>query len=319
MGTEFLVLGMRRPKILAAVHPNFRPCHILAGPIMAGLGLTLAGCGGGVFDPQGPIAAAESNILIDSIAIMLAIIVPTMIGTIVFAWWFRASNSKAKYRPDWAYSGRVEMVVWSVPLLTIIFLGGITWVGAHQLDPAVPIPSDKKALQVQVVALDWKWLFIYPDQHVASLNQLVVPVGTPVHFSLTSSSVWNSFFVPRLGSMIYTMKGMTTQLHLMADEEGTYHGLSTHFSGDGFADMNFDVKSVSDGAFDAWVEAARGQGPVLDEAAYKGLLKQSTAEPPRTFREVDMDLFGKITTLKLPAGPGPSEGPAPDVTPKGGS
>ena len=165
-------------------------------------GLMLSGCSRSVFDPGGPIDSAESVILTDATIIMLAIIVPTMVATIAFAWWYRASNTKSTYRPDWAYSGRVELVVWAVPLLTIMFLGGIAWVGSHQLDPAVPIASDKKPLEVQVVSLDWKWLFVYPEQNVAALNQLVVPAGTPVHLSLTSSGVWDSLLVPQLGSKI---------------------------------------------------------------------------------------------------------------------
>lgn len=282
-------------------------------------GLCLSGCAKGVLDPQGPIGGAQSVILIDAAAIMLAIIVPTMIATVAFAWWYRESNTKATYRPDWAYSGRVEMVVWSVPLLTIVFLGGIAWVSSHQLDPALPIASDRKALEVQVVSLDWKWLFIYPEQNVAAVNQLVVPAGTPVHFTLTSSGVWDSFFVPQLGSMIYTMKGMSTQLNLMADREGTFHGLSTHFSGDGFSDMNFDVRSVPNGAFDDWIRTAQGGGAALDRTAYAELAKQSIADAPKTFRAVEPDLFAGIVSEKVPPAPGPSGGAAPDITPKGGT
>ena len=287
--------------------------------IAGGAALALSGCSKGVLDAQGPIAGAESVILIDAAIIMLAIIVPTMIATVAFAWWYRESNPKAVYRPDWAYSGRVEMVVWSVPLLTIIFLGGIAWVSSHQLDPALPIASDKKALEVQVVSMDWKWLFIYPGQNVAAINQLVVPAGTPVHFSLTSSGVWDSFFVPQLGSMIYTMKGMSTELNLMADREGTFHGLSTHFSGDGFSDMNFDVRSVPNAAFDDWIRTAQGNGSALDRAAYAELAKQSIADAPRTFRAVEPDLFQGIVTEKIPPAPGPRGGAAPDIMPKGGT
>ncbi len=288
-----------------------------AGGIAAGLGLS--GCAKSVLDAQGPIAGAESAILIDAAVIMLAIIVPTMIATVAFAWWYRESNTKATYRPDWAYSGRVEMVAWSVPLLTIVFLGGIAWVSSHQLDPALPIASDKKALEVQVVSLDWKWLFIYPEQNVAAVNQLVVPAGTPVHFTLTSSGVWDSFFVPQLGSMIYTMKGMSTELNLMADREGTFHGLSTHFSGDGFSDMGFDVRSVPDAAFDEWIRTARGNGAALDRPAYAELAKQSIADAPKTYRAVEPDLFQGIVTEKIPPAPGPPGGAAPDIMPKGGT
>ena len=295
---------------------RLRPLLALAG-IAAGLGLS--GCAKSVLDAQGPIAGAESVILIDAAVIMLAIIVPTMIATVAFAWWYRESNPKATYRPDWAYSGRVELVVWSVPLLTIIFLGGIAWVSSHELDPALPIASDKKALEVQVVSMDWKWLFIYPEQNVAAINQLVVPAGTPVHFSLTSSGVWDSFFVPQLGSMIYTMQGMSTELNLMADREGTFHGLSTHFSGDGFSDMGFDVRAVPNAAFDDWIRTAQGNGAALDKPAYAELAKQSIADAPRTYRAVEPGLYQGIVTEKIPSGPGPSGGAAPDIMPKGGT
>ena len=182
--------------------------------------------------------------MIDSLAIMLAIVVPTIAATFAVAWWFRASNMRARYLPDWVFSGRIELVVWSIPLLTIMLLGGVAWIGSHDLDPAKPLPSNTPPLEVQVVSLDWKWLFIYPGQRVASVNQLVVPAGVPIHFSLTSASVMNVFFVPQLGSMIYTMNGMTTQLNLRADAPGTFLGLSSHYSGDGFSDMHFDVQAV---------------------------------------------------------------------------
>jgi cytochrome o ubiquinol oxidase subunit 2 len=281
----------------------------------------LPGCENSLFDPKGPVAAAQSIILVDAMVIMLAIIGPTMVATLVFAWWYRASNTKALYRPNWAFSGRIELVVWTVPLLTITFLSGICWIGSHQLDPATPLASDRKPLEVQVVSLDWKWLFIYPEQNVAAVNQLVVPAGVPVHLRLTSGSVWNAFFVPRIGSMIYTMKGMATQLHLMADAEGSFHGLSAQFSGDGFSDMRFEMRSTTQAAFDEWISTARGSGPALDQDAYAELARQSTANPPRTWSAVMPSLFEQIVTAKAPAAPGPGPGPgtAPaDVRPSGG-
>ncbi len=151
--------------------------------------------------------------------------------------------------PDWAYSGQLEMIVWAIPALTIMLLGGVAWIGSHELDPAVPLPSKHAPVTIQVVSLDWKWLFIYPDQQVASVNRLVIPAGVPIHFYLTSASVMNAFFVPQLGSMIYTMNGMTNQLYLSADKPGTYDGLSSHYSGDGFSDMHFDVRGIAGGGF----------------------------------------------------------------------
>ena len=286
---------------------------------LAGLSLAagLAGCQLAVLQPTGSVGAAERLVLLDSLAIMLAIIVPTIVATLAFAWWFRASNAKAERLPTWAYSGRIELVTWSVPLLTIMFLGGIAWIGSHDLDPARPLSSDKRPLNVQVVSLDWKWLFIYPDQHVAAVNQLVVPVNTPIHFTLTSASVWDSFFVPGLGSMIYTMNGMTTQLNLLADRTGDFPGLSTHLSGDGFSDMNFVVHAVPADAFDGWWKAQRS-GPKLDQAAYRELAKQSSAVPPMTYSAAEPGLFEAVVAQKLAPGPGPTGGTAP-VSPKGGS
>ena len=212
-----------------------------------GAALLLASCQG-VLDPQGPIASAERLLLINSTAIMLVVVVPVIVATLAFAWWYRSSNTRATRSLDESYEGRVEFVVWSIPATTVILLGGVIWIGSHQLDPRAPIPGKSDPLRVDVVALDWKWLFIYPDQGVAAVNQLVIPAGTPVEFRLTSATVMNSFFVPQLGSQIYAMGGMTTHLSLLADEPGEYPGFSANFSGDGFSEMRFVVKSVPAGA-----------------------------------------------------------------------
>jgi len=270
--------------------------------------LLLAACGHGVLDPAGTVAAQERTILFNSLAIMLAIVVPTIIATLVFAWWFRASNDKAVYRPEFTYSGRIELVVWSIPLLTIMFLGGLTWVGSHQLDPAKPIASRTPPLEVQVVSLDWKWLFIYPAQGIATVNRLVVPAGVPVHFSLTSASVMNTFFVPQLGSQIYTMNAMRSQLWLQADRPGVFYGQSGHFSGDGFPDMNFAVQAVPPALFNGWAAARRGAGPVLDARGYAALAKQSQRVSAYSYRAVQPGLFDAIVMQKLPPAPGPQVG-----------
>jgi cytochrome o ubiquinol oxidase subunit 2 len=269
----------------------------------------LAGCQPAVLDPQGPIGSAEKTILIDSLAIMLAIVVPTLLAIASFAWWFRASNKRATYLANWEYSGQIELVTWSIPLLVIILLGGVTWISAHALDPSVKIVSDKKEIEIQVVSLDWKWLFIYPDQHVASVNELVVPAGAPIHFALTSASVMNTFDVPQLGGMIYTMNGMATQLNLSADKPGIFHGISAHYSGDGFSDMHFDVRAVSDADFASWVAATKQntQTPTLDDNAYRDLEKQSQHVAPFTYHDTAPDLFASIVSGKLPPGPGPDE------------
>jgi cytochrome o ubiquinol oxidase subunit 2 len=275
--------------------------------------IILTACEPAVLDPQGLVGIAEKTILIDSLAIMLAIVVPTIAATLVFAWWFRASNPRSRYLPDWKYSGRIELIVWSIPLLVIMLLGGVAWIGSHDLDPAKPLESKTPPLEIQGVSLDWKWLFVYPGQGIASVNQLVVPAGVPVHFSLTSASVMNAFFVAQLGSMIYTMNGMTSQLNLQADAPGTFHGISSHYSGDGFSDMHFDVRAVPAEQFAAWIEETRSTGPTLDAAGYGALAKQSINTPPFTFRAVDPGLFHEIVTQKLLPGPGPQSG-RPDRT-----
>jgi cytochrome o ubiquinol oxidase subunit 2 len=198
-------------------------------------------------------------ILFNSLGIMLAIVIPTILATLAVAFWFRASNSRASYLPDFEYSGRLELLVW-FPAMTVLLVGGVAWVGAHDFDPRKAIASTVRPVKVQVVSLDWKWLFIYPEQGIASVNRLTVPVGTPISFELTSSTVMNSFFVPQLGGQIYTMSGMSTHLQLQADQAGTYPGLSAMFSGDGFSDMRFMVDAVESDGFAQWVREARETG-----------------------------------------------------------
>jgi cytochrome o ubiquinol oxidase subunit 2 len=277
----------------------------LTSALPLGAAVLLAGCNAVVLDPKGPVGIAEKTILVDSLAIMLAIVVPTIAATLAFAWWFRASNTRATYLPDFAYSGRLELIVWAIPLLTIMLLGGVIWIGSHELDPAKPLASKAPPLEIQVVSLDWKWLFIYPNQRVASVNQLVVPAGVPIHFSLTSASVMTAFFIPQLGSMIYTMNGMATQLNLRADAPGSFLGLASHYSGAGFSDMHFEVQAVPAERFAAWLEATRGSGPTLDDGSYATLAKQSVNISPFTFGAVEPELFQKIVTQQLPPGPGP--------------
>src|SRR5207237_3033785 len=260
----------------------------------------LGGCTEGVLDPKGPIAAAERQILFNALGIMLAIVIPTILATLGVAAWFRASNRRARYLPDFEYSGRLEVLVWAIPAMTVILVGGVAWVGAHDLDPRKPMASTTKPINVQVVSLDWKWLFIYPDEGIASVNQLTIPAGTPINLELTSSGVMNSFFVPQLGSQIYTMAGMTTRLQLQADHPGAYRGLSAQYSGEGFADMRFAVDAVPAENFAQWVDAARSAGPVLDAPAYAELAKPSSAVPPFTYRFVTPILFDSVLSSGMP-------------------
>jgi cytochrome o ubiquinol oxidase subunit II len=261
----------------------------------------LAGCGKAVLEPAGPVARDERIILLDSLAIMLAIVVPVIVVTLGVAWWYRRSNTRARYLPNFAYSGRLELLVWSIPALVVIFLGGIAWIGSHDLDPARPLASPVKPIEIDVVSLDWKWLFIYPDQNVASVNRLVVPAGVPLHFRVTSATVFNVFFVPQLGSELYTMPGMAGTLNLLADHPGVYPGLSAHFSGDGFSDMHFDVEAVGQPQFTAWAAATRAAGPELDDAAYRELTVPTQNVSPYTYRSVRPGLFQGIVTQRLPA------------------
>ena len=229
----------------------------------------IAPCRGqGVLDPQGPVAAAERLILLNATTIMLVVVVPVIVLTLAFAWWYRASNTRAAYQPDWSYSGHIELVTWSIPAMVVILLAAVAWIGSHQLDPARKLQSGSGPLRIEVVSLDWKWLFIYPDQQVAALNELVIPTGVAVEFSLTSATVMNSFFVPQLGSQIYTMPGMTTQLNLLAAQPGDYPGLSANFSGDGFSDMRFLVHAVPAAEFASWLARTRAAGPALNADVY---------------------------------------------------
>jgi cytochrome o ubiquinol oxidase subunit II len=254
----------------------------------------LGGCSQGILDPRGPIAWAERLLLINSTAIMLVVVVPVIVATLAFAWWYRASNPRASRQSAGDYEGRIEFVIWSIPALIVILLSGVIWIGSHQLDPRAPIAANAKPLRVDVVALDWKWLFIYPDQGIAAVNELVMPAGTPVTFRLTSATVMNSFFIPQLGSQIYTMGGMTTHLNLMADAPGEFPGFSAMYSGDGFSEMRFVAKAVPAADFDAWVKETRGTGPALDADAYTALAKPSEAVAPATYRSVEPNLFEHI-------------------------
>jgi cytochrome o ubiquinol oxidase subunit 2 len=267
---------------------------------VATVAVLLGGCSG-VLDPRGPVAGSERLILFDSLAIMLVIVVPLILATLCFAWWFRASNRRARYRPDWAFSGTLELIVWAVPAVVITFLGGIAWFGSHTLDPYRPLEARAAPIEVEVVSLDWKWLFIYPNDGIATVNELIVPLGAPVHFRLTSAGVMNSFFIPQLGSQVYTMAGMTSQLNLEADQPGTYRGLSAQFSGAGFADMHFDVRALSPDAYATWIADTSRSGPILDAAAYAALARPSRSVSPQTYRMHDPSLFENIVEGTVPA------------------
>ena len=286
------------------------PARIIRLAIVAVLPLLLCGCDLGVLDPKGPVGGSERLILIDSLAIMLVIVVPVILATAGFAYWFRASNaSRTFYLPEWEFNGTIELVVWSIPILVIVVLGGVAWYGSHELDPYKPLPIAKgeKPLEVQAVSMDWKWLFIYPEQGVAAVNELYIPTGKPVHFTIVSASVWNTFFVPQLGGMIYSMAGMTTQMHLQADKSGIYQGLSGMFSGDGFSDMHYQVHAVNDDDFSKWVAGAKASSDALDTAGYGKLAGVSGTAPVSTYKSVDPNLFAAIVGGTAPPQVGPPQ------------
>ncbi|MCA1857585.1 ubiquinol oxidase subunit II [Massilia oculi] len=262
----------------------------------------LAGCNTVVMNPTGDIAKQQADLITISVLLMLIIIVPVMILTVLFAWRYR-KGANAKYEPDWDHSTKLELVIWGAPLLIIIVLGLITWVSTHKLDPYRPldridehrpIPASTKPLEVQVVALDWKWLFIYPEQGIASVNELVTPVDVPIRFKITSSTVMNTFYIPTLAGMIYAMPGMETTLNAVLNKPGDYKGLSANFSGEGFSHMHFGYKGVSAGEFDAWVAKMKTNPGVLNRADYLNLEKPSVREPVRYYGQVETALFNRV-------------------------
>jgi len=263
----------------------------------------LAGCDAVLLSPSGDIAVQQRDLIYVSVALMLIVIVPVMALTILFAWRYRASNTRATYAPDWHHSTLIELVIWSVPLLIIVALGAITWVSTHKLDPYRPLdridatrPLDAavKPLRVDVVALDWKWLFIYPDYNIASVNELAAPVDRPIEFRLTSSNVMNSFFIPALAGQVYTMAGMQTQLHAVINEAGTYKGFSSNYSGSGFSGMHFQFHGMNDADFDAWVARVRQGGADLSRVSYLRLEAPSEREPVRHYASVADGLYEAI-------------------------
>ncbi len=290
--------------------PRF-PARLRLLPLLAALPM-LSGCGLIVLDPAGDVARQQGDLIVLSTVLMLLVIVPVMALTIFFAWKYRASNKEATYKPDWDHSTQLELVIWSAPLLIIICLGAVTWVATHLLDPyrplartgpGQPVAAEVKPLDVQVVALDWKWLFIYPEQQLATVNELALPVNRPVRFRISSSSVMNSFYVPALAGQIYAMPGMETKLHGVFDKTGTYEGFSANYSGWGFSNMRFAVKSLPAGEFDKWVAEAKASSEGdLSRDAYLKLEKPTHKEPVRRFAASDPQLFDAVVNMCVEPG-----------------
>ena len=265
----------------------------------------LAGCNTVLLHPSGTVAAQQGHLIVQSTVLMLLIVIPVIALTIFFAWRYRHSNTRATYAPDWDHSTQLELVIWAAPLFIIIALGALTWISSHTLDPYRPLqrldqsralPAGIKPLTVEVVALDWKWLFIYPEQGIAVVNEMAVPVDVPINFKITASSVMNSFFVPALAGQVYAMPGMQTQLNAVINRSGDYEGFSANYSGAGFSGMHFNFRGLSATDFDHWVQSAKGGGQELNNAAYLQLARPSEREPVRHYSSVTPGLYDAILT-----------------------
>ena len=280
------------------------PKTLRRGVFLSPLLAALAGCNTVVMNPSGDIAKQEADLIVVSVILMLLIIVPVMILIIWFAHKYRASNTEAAYEPDWDHSTKLELVIWGAPLLIIIVLGLVTWISTHKLDPyrpldrlseGRPVPASAKPLVIEAVAMDWKWLFIYPEQGIATVNELVVPIDVPVRFKISATSVMNAFYVPELAGMIYAMPGMETTLNAVQNKPIQSVGFSANYSGAGYSDMRFGYRGVPQGDFDSWVQSVKtGGGAKLDRANYLTLEKPSIKEPVHRYAAVDDDLYYRV-------------------------
>jgi cytochrome o ubiquinol oxidase subunit 2 len=285
--------------------------YILRVAACAMLPLGLGGCKMDVLFPAGDVARQQAHLLAVSTLLMLLIIVPVMVLTVLFAWRYRQGNDAATYRPDWDHSTALELVIWSAPLAIVIALGAITWMSTHLLDPyrrlgrigpGHSVAVTAKPLEIQVVALDWKWLFIYPELGIATVNELALPVNREVRFRLTASSVMNSFYVPALAGQIYAMPAMETKLHAVLNRQGRYEGFSANYSGAGFSGMHFPVIGVDEAGFARWVTRQKAAGGMLSRANYLVLAQPSEDVPARHWASIDPALFDRIVNMCVRAG-----------------
>ena len=293
-----LIASKKRPVIaLPVMNSLFRRRILRLLPLSAAL--LLSGCQWAVLDPKGPIGLEERSIILTATVLMLIVVVPVVALTLFFAWRYRASNEKAEYRPNWSHSNKIEAVVWLIPCIIVTTLGVIAWRSSHTLDPYRPLASNVKPIRIDAVALDWKWLFIYPDQKVATVNEVAFPANVPVEFHITSATVMNAFFIPQLGSQIYAMEGMETQLHLLANAPGTYQGLSSNYSGDGFSGMTFKAIALPPQQFDAWLAKVAASPQTLSADVYTQLAKPSESNPVAYYSQVQPHLFADIVAGRL--------------------
>ena len=278
---------------------------MLRGLLIPALALLLSGCDAVLISPAGDVARQQRDLIAISVVLMLIIIIPVIVMILLFAWKYRESNkaAHAEYDPEWSHSTVLELIVWSAPLMIIIALGAITWTSTHKLDPyrpldqiapSRPVAEGTKPLVVEVVALDWKWLFLYPEQGIATVNEMAAPVDRPIEFHITASTVMNAFFVPSMAGMIYAMPGMETKLHAVMNKPGDFEGMSANYSGAGFSDMRFRFHSLSDGDFDAWVAKVRAGGGELGRDDYLKLEQPSEREPVKYYGTVAQGLYDRI-------------------------
>lgn len=267
-----------------------RPGLIVAMAVM------MTGCDWALFDPKGQIARDELTLLITCTVLMLLVVIPVIVLTLVFAWKYRASNTKARYEPNWSHSTAIEVVVWSIPCMIILVLAVLTWRSSHALDPYKPLESDTKPVVIEAISLDWKWLFVYPEENIAVVNELTFPVDAPLNFKITADTVMNAFFIPHLGSMIYSMAGMETKLHLIANEAGSYEGRSSHYSGAGFSKMHFTAHAVSNEEYQAWLAKVRSDAKVMDQKAFAELTTEQNHDwhPVTYYGSTEKGLFDTI-------------------------
>jgi cytochrome o ubiquinol oxidase subunit 2 len=264
-----------------------------------GAAVLLSGCNMEVLTPKGDVGAHEKSLILIALGLMAIVAIPVIAMTLWFAWRYRSSNKKATYAPTWSHSTKIEVVVWTIPAIIVAILAVITWTSSHALDPYKPLESEAKPITVQVVSMDWKWLFVYPEYGVASVNELAFPTDRPVNFQITSDSVMNAFFIPQLGSQVYAMAGMETKLHLIAREPGSYDGLSTNFSGEGFSDMHFKAIATTEDGFKDWIAKAKATPSTLDANSYKTLAHPSEKTPVAYYGSVADGLFSSVVNQHM--------------------
>jgi cytochrome o ubiquinol oxidase subunit 2 len=295
-------MKFRDEQMKRSLHFVFIGLSSLFAPVFSG------GCGNLILlDPKGPVGESERFVIVVSFALMLIVVIPVVFMALWFPWKYRAANTGAVYSPKWSRSAKIEWVIWLIPAAIVSALGILVWNTTYHLDPFKPIDSSLKPVRIEAVSLDWKWLFIYPDQNIAVVNELVFPVHVPLSFRITSGTVMTSFFIPQLGSQIYAMSGMQTRLHLMADAPGSYAGQNQQFSGSGFADMDFKAIAMSWEEYEAWIQKV-GQSPdKLDSVRFEELEKPGVRCPVAYFSSVNPGLFDDILrkfNKAMPMSPG---------------